>query len=211
MASASSEPRRRGPSLAKTASTRRDILAAGLDTFLQNGFAETRMVDVASKAGVAKGTLYLYFADKEALFEGVMGDVIATPLSKMTSFEPEPGERARAFLSRIVGPIMSTMESSGRSAVIRLVLAEGGRFPALADAYRRQVLVPVVAFIREVAELALAQGEIRSDAPIRFPQLLMAPGLITAVWNGIHEGRDKLDGGALFEGWLDMVFVAPRG
>lgn len=206
MASASSKPRRRGPSPAKTASTRRDILAAGLDTFLRNGFAETRMVDVAAKAGVAKGTLYLYFADKEALFEGVMGEVIATPLSRVTALEPAPSESVRAFLSRIVGPIMSTMESSGRSAVIRLIVAEGTRFPTLAETYRRQVLIPVMTFVRRMASCAMERGEIRIDASVRYPQLLMAPGLIIGIWNGLNDEGDRIDGGALFEAWLDVVF-----
>lgn len=201
-----SAPRRRGPSPKKTAGTRRDILAAGLDIFLRNGFAETRMADVAAEAGVAKGTLYLYFADKAALFEGVMREVIATPLSSLSSFRPKSGETTRAHLARIVGPIMATMESSGRAAIIRLVVAEGGRFPALVDAYRRQVVGPVVSFVRQAAERALAQGELRSDAPIRFPQLLMAPGLIVSIWNGLHQGADRLDGGALFDAYLDLIF-----
>ena len=64
--------RQRGPSPDKTARTRRAIAVAALDTFLERGFSATRMIDVAQRAGVAKGTLYLYFTDKEALFEGVL-------------------------------------------------------------------------------------------------------------------------------------------
>ena len=86
----------RGPSPDKTTRTRRAIAVAALDTFLERGFSATRMIDVAQRAGVAKGTLYLYFADKEALFDGVLGEVIAVPIASVRATSARRGrERPR--------------------------------------------------------------------------------------------------------------------
>jgi AcrR family transcriptional regulator len=203
--------RSRGPSPAKTAQTRRGIIAAALDAFLERGFSGTRMSDVAARAGVAKGTLYLYFADKEALFEGVLREVIAEPLSGLSGAAPRPGESVRAFLSRVVGPVLRDMERSKRAPVIRLVVAEGARFPVLAQTYRRVVIEPAAAAIRQLARRAVEAGELRTDALVRFPQLLAAPAVLVTLWNGLFGADGPLDGEAVFEAYLDMVFGAEGG
>src|SRR5579875_3793199 len=109
--------RPRGPSPDKTARTRRAIAVAALDTFLERGFSATRMIDVAQRAGVAKGTLYLYFTDKEALFEGVLTEVIAAPIASVRETEPAPGESVHTFLRRVVVPLMRDFENSRRADV----------------------------------------------------------------------------------------------
>ena len=189
--------------------TRRAIVVAALDTFLERGFSATRMIDVAQRAGVAKGTLYLYFADKEALFEGVLGEVIAAPVASIRAVAPDDGETVRAFLIRAVVPLMRDMEGSRRAAVVRLVLAEGARFPALAATYRRLAIEPIIALIRRLAQQAYERGEITSDALARFPMLLMAPGLMATAWNGLFGLREPVDTGAVFEAFIDLVFERP--
>ncbi len=189
--------------------TRRAIVVAALDTFLERGFSATRMIDVAQRAGVAKGTLYLYFADKEALFEGVLGEVIAAPVASIRAVAPDDGETVRAFLIRAVVPLMRDMEGSRRAAVVRLVLAEGARFPALAATYRRLAIEPIIALIRRLAQQAYERGEISSDALARFPMLLMAPGLMATAWNGLFGLREPVDTGAVFEAFIDLVFERP--
>ena len=139
--------RPRGPSPARTARTREGIVAAALDIFLEQGFEGTRMIDVAQRAGVAKGTLYLHFTDKEALFEGVLRQVIEAPLAGLAGLTRADGEPLRAFLSRVGRLMLEDMESSRRGPVIRLVVAEAARFPALAAMYRRMVIEPATAAI----------------------------------------------------------------
>ncbi|GJD52925.1 hypothetical protein OPKNFCMD_5693 [Methylobacterium crusticola] len=203
--------RPRGPSPAKTAGTRGAILAAGLATFLERGFAGTRMIDVAQRAGLAKGTLYLHFADKEALFEGVLGAVIGGPFLAAVAAEPGPGETLRDHLARTVLPLLRDFEGSRRAAVMRLVATEGPRFPALAAIHRRAVIAPVTAAIRRLAADAVARGELRSDALVRVPQLLVAPALMTALWNGLYGAEEPLDAAVAFEGFLDLVFGPAPG
>ena len=201
-----SQARGRGASPDKTAQTRRAIVVAALDTFLERGFSDTRMVDVAQRAGVAKGTLYLYFSDKEALFEGVLAEVIAAPVQSVRAVMPDRDESVRAFLRRAVVPLMRDMEGSRRAAVLRLVIAEGARFPSLAATYRRIAIEPIIALIRQLAKLAIERGELASDALTRFPMLLFAPGLMSTVWNGLYGLREPVDTGAVFEAYLDLIF-----
>jgi AcrR family transcriptional regulator len=210
-AGAPASPRRtRGPSPAKTAETRRLILAAALDAFLADGFSAARMSDVAARAGLAKGTLYLHFPDKEALFEGVVAGAIGDPLAGAMAAPPGPEESFRAALDRTLRPLLSDLEGSRRAAVIRLVATEGPRFPALAAIYRRRVIDPGTEAIRRLAARAVARGELRSDALVRMPQLLIAPALMATLWNGLYGAEDPLDAGAALDGFLDLV-LGPEG
>jgi AcrR family transcriptional regulator len=199
--------RRRGPSPAKTARTRAAIAATALDTFLARGFSATRMGDVADRAGVGKGTLYLYFPTKESLFAGVVQERMGRTLAAISVTEPEPGETIRAFIKRTLQPFVSELETSRRADVMRLVIAEGARFPELAEMYRRITLDPLAELIRRLAKLAVARGELRSKALSRFPLLLVTPALLAAVWNGLYGAQDPLDPGKLFAAYLNLIFA----
>ena len=200
-------PRRpRRPSPDRTARTRDAILEAALEEFLARGFAATRMADVAARAGVAKGTLYLHFADKAALFEGMLRAVIEAPLAGLAAAAPRAGEGVRAFLERALRPVLRDFEASRRAAVVRLVLAEGARLPEVAAMYRRIVIDPAMAAIHGLAGRAIAAGELRGDALRRFPQLLAAPIVVAALWNGLFAQGDPLDAEALFEAQLGLLF-----
>jgi len=198
--------RGRGPSRAKTARTRANIAAAALDTFLARGFSATRMSDVAERAGVGKGTLYLYFPTKELLFAGIVEEMMGRTLASFNVSQPEPGESVRSFIKRTLQPFVGELEMSRRADVMRLVIAEGARFPELAEMYRRITLDPLAELIRRLAKLAYARGELHSKALVRFPLLLVTPALLTAVWNGLYGDETHLDSGELFLAHLDLIF-----
>jgi AcrR family transcriptional regulator len=164
------------------------------------------MIDVAERAGVGKGTLYLYFPTKQSLFAGVVLEMMGRTLSSMSATEPLPGENTRAFLKRTLQPFVAELESSRRADVMRLVIAEGARFPELAEMYRLITLEPLAALIRRAAKVAVARGELRSKALQRFPLLLVTPALLTAVWNGLYGKNQPLQPGKLFAAYLDLIF-----
>ncbi|MBV9276029.1 MAG: TetR/AcrR family transcriptional regulator [Verrucomicrobia bacterium] len=202
-------PRRpRSPSPAKTARTRATIVTAALDIFLDRGFSGTRMDDVAERAGVGKGTLYLYFRTKHSLFAGIVEEMMGRTLASFNFTQPEPQESARSFIERTLQPFVSGLESSRRADVMRLVIAEGTRFPELAETYRRITLEPLARLIRRLAKLAIARGELQSKALARFPLLLVTPALLAAVWNGLYGAETPLDPGQLFTAYLELIFNA---
>jgi AcrR family transcriptional regulator len=197
------KPRGRGrlPDPQRTAQTRELIQRSALATFLERGFEGTRMADVAARAGLAKGTVYVHFADKEVLFEYVLEQLITEPLARLRA-EPAPAvESPRARLERLMLPLLHDFEPSGRASVMRLIIAEGARFPELAAIHRRVVIEPMMQVIRETVS-----GAPGLEALDRFPQLIGAPVVMAAIWNGVWSGGERLDPTAMFTAFLDLAF-----
>jgi AcrR family transcriptional regulator len=189
----------------RRAERRQAILAAALTEFSARGFAAARLDDVAVAAGIAKGTIYLYFRDKEALFQELirseMSPVVATLETALAVDLP-----VRAVAERAVELFVREIYGTSRRDIIRLIISEGPRFPKLADFYYREVLSRIIAAVRALLARALARGELRSDAIIRFPQLLGAPGIVAIIWSGLFERHDPLDVRALMRAHLDLLF-----
>ena len=183
----------------------RAILDAALDVFADNGFAQARLEDVAARAGVGKGTIYLYFPSKQALFEALIRTGIAAPIeaagAELAALDLPFEAVVRGLFARMRQQILA----SRRKEIIRLVIAESGRFPELAEFYYREVVARGMALLRSVAERAAARGEIASDELARFPQLIVAPGLVALLWAILFERFDKLDAEAMFEAHLGLL------
>jgi AcrR family transcriptional regulator len=188
---------------------REAILAAALDEFSARGFAAARLDDVARRAGVAKGTIYLYFRDKEALFQELVRSVISPVIAR---FEAAAAIDlpARVVAERIVEMFVREVYGTRRKDVIRLIIAEGPRFPKLAEFYYREVIARVIPAVRGLLRRAAEGGEIGADALAKFPQLLVAPGLMAIVWNGLFDRFDPLDVAALMRAHLDLLFGERR-
>lgn len=199
--------RPRGPSPAKTAATRQALAAAALATFLEQGYAATRMGDVAARAGLAKGTIYLHFADKAALFEEVLHEAMRQGHRGRPGLRrPRPDESTGDFLRRAMLPLLRELQASGRFGVLRLIAAEGPRLPELAAVYRKAVISPVLRLVRIYAARAARRGELRSGALSAHPMLLVAPVVLTALWNNLYGQTDALDIATVFEAYLDLLF-----
>lgn len=203
---APSPQRTRGPSIEKTAQTRRAIVSAALAEFLEKGFANTTMDAVARRAEVAKGTPYRYFPTKEALFEGVVRQEIAGALVEVNAANRAPGEKVGAFLRRTMLPAMRVVETMGRGAIARLVLTEGVRFPALVEIYRREMFDPLLGELCKLVASAREEGELTSDALVDRPELLIAPIWYGIIHNGLLDRSQPLDIGDLFEANLTLLF-----
>ena len=199
--------RRRGPSPAKTAATRQALVEAALRLFLERGYAATRVSDVAEAAGLAKGTVYLHFADKAALFAAALREVLRDARSGLPTPRPRFGEPTDAFLRRTMPAILRGLQASGRFGIVRLVAVEGGRDPEMAEIYRRTVIVPVLRLVRVMARRAERRGELRADALSRLPILMVAPVVLATLWNMLFVAATPLDLAEVFESYLDLLFV----
>ena len=122
---------------------RATILAAALDEFAARGFAATRLDDVARRAGVAKGTIYLYFRDKESLFQELVRTMLS-PLVGAIEAAPLRDLPIRAVAEMIVDVFVREIYGTRRKDVIRLIITEGPRFPKLAEFYYREVIARVL-------------------------------------------------------------------
>ena len=172
---------------------RRDaILDAALDEFSARGFAAARLDDVAKRAGVAKGTIYLHFKDKESLFQELirskMVPVVGTLEATFAADLP-----LHMVVDKAIDVFVHEVYGSHRKDLIRLIISEGPRFPVLAEFYYRQVLSRILKSVRGLLRRALERGELADDTLIRFPQLLGAPGIIAIIWSGLFERFEPLN------------------
>jgi AcrR family transcriptional regulator len=193
----------------RSAARRDAILAAALDEFSLRGYAATRIDDVAKRASVAKGTIYLYFRDKESLFQELIRDMLS-PLIGAIAALGEAEMPINLFADRFVDLFVREVYETRRRDVIRLIISEGRRFPKLAGFYYREVLSHMIKTVRALLRRALERGELADDALIRFPQLLVAPGIISIFWSGLFDRFEPLDARAMMRANLDRWFIARR-
>jgi AcrR family transcriptional regulator len=199
-------PRRRVEPRAAQAGKREAILSGALEEFSARGFAAARLEDVARRAGVAKGTIYLYFRDKETLFQELVRAEMS-PVVAALEAAPVGDLPMRVVAERLVTIFAREIFGTHRKDVIRLVLTEGPRFPAISEFYYREVVERVMAVIRGIAQRAVERGELPNDALVRFPQLLGAPGIVAIIWSGLFDRWAKIDVEALMRAHLDLVFA----
>ena len=201
--------RGRGPSPHKTAQTRQAVAHAALELFIEQGYRGTPVSDVAKRAGVAKGTVYRHFEDKQALFAAVISDVLDHRVAALKAAEPDEGESLRDFLSRVVTPLLATVEGSPWMGLIRLVMTEGRESPDVAAVYRVRVLDPVAEQIRRWVHGAAERGEIDSDALDRVPLLMLSPAILATMWSGLYPD-EPMSIAATFESFLDLALGHSR-
>lgn len=186
------------------------ILAAALDEFSQNGFALARLDDVAKRANVAKGTIYLYFKDKESLFQELLRTQIS-PVMGMLEAVLAGGKEAkpvplRELAHRVADLFVEQVIGTRRKDIVRLILTEGPRFPKLAEFYYREVISRGLGAFRARAQRAVKEGELKSDTLVRFPQLIVAPALTAIMWKSMFDKFEPLDAKALMKAHIENLF-----
>jgi AcrR family transcriptional regulator len=192
---------------ARNAARRGAIRAAALDEFSARGFEAARLDDVAKRANVAKGTIYLYFRDKESLFQELIRTML-TPIVGSIEAMGAADLPVSLLAERIVDLFVREVYETRRKDVIRLMITEGRRFPKLAEFYYREVLSRIIAAVRAILRRAAARGEV-PQALVDFPQIIAAPGLVAIIWSGLFERFEPLDVRAMMKAHVEMLF-APR-
>jgi AcrR family transcriptional regulator len=193
----------------RSAERRAAIVEAAMDEFIARGFAATRLDDVAKRAGVAKGTLYLHFKDKESMFEELIRTAIVPLIGRMQA-PPPLGGSVRDAVEGFARAFIQEVASTRRGDIVRLIVAEGPRFPSIADFYYREVVSRGLAGMRALIELAVARGEIKQKELARFPQIVVAPAIIAVIWQSLFSRHAPLDAIEMFRVHLDLIFGERR-
>lgn len=160
---------------------------------------------MAKRAGVAKGTIYLHFTDKEALFQELIRTALV-PLVIRLNAQPQPGVSVRAMLETFAESFIRDVVQTNRGDILRLILAEGARFPSLAEFHYREVVQRGLAGMRQLIEAGVVRGEIRHAALAEFPQLVVAPALLAVLWQGLFARHAPLDALAMLRVHIDLLF-----
>jgi AcrR family transcriptional regulator len=198
------------PTRAEKAAGRRDaIVAAALEEFAQRGYAATRLDDIARRAGVAKGTIYLHFKDKEALFLELLRAELGSRVSRLDGPLPD-SVPTRAIIEAFVQMFLREVLPTRRADIIRLVMTEGPNLPALAEFYYREVVERGIGAMTKLMERAAARGELRHPGLAKFPQLVVAPALVAVMWNALFGKISPLDTEAMLRTHIDLIFGEGR-
>ena len=159
-----------------------ELLAAALDLFVERGFASTRLEDVAKRAGVSKGTLYLYFTNKEELFKAVVRENIIPTIGEaedtMATFEGNTADLFRYFINGWWERIVNTK----LSGITKLIMAESGNFPELSNFYHEEVISRSHAMITRMLERGIERGEFRKIDAEQVTRVLVAPMIMLMMW-----------------------------
>ena len=189
-----------------------EILSAALEVFAERGFQAARLEEVAKRAGVSKGALYLYFETKADLFRAVVTDAISPNLEhvKALASASVPFEQAvRMGVGMLAGKVVTDRRITG---VVKLVIAESRNHPELATIWHETVVEPGLQLMSGLIAAGQARGEIRPGDPRLFAMGLMGPMVLSMVWRETFEpiGAQRLDVVALAEQHLDTVLRGMR-
>ena len=157
-----------------------EIVAAALEVFVERGFAATKLEDVARRAGVTKGTIYLYFENKEALFKAVVRETIVPVIAKGEAIAQAFTGSARDLFEKLIREYWRLVGETNLAGVPKLMMAEAGNFPALARFYYEEVVVRGHRLMASVLERGIKAGEFRQVDLMVASKLAMSP-LIHAV------------------------------
>ncbi len=184
-----------------------ELLAAAIDLFVERGFAATRLEDVARRAGVSKGTLYLYFENKEELFKAVVRTSIVPVIGDAESSVAEFDGHSAELLRKVMLDWWDRIGVNKVSGIVKLVMAEANNFPELAKFYQDEVINRGTRMISSMLERGIARGEFRAINVTQTTQVLMAPMLMLVTWKhsvGPCE-RGDLEPLAFLDAFLDMA------
>jgi AcrR family transcriptional regulator len=158
------------------------ILTAALEAFVENGFAATRLEDIAERAGISKGTLYLYFESKEALFKAAVRENIVPLLERaeqrVESFEGS----SRDLLVEILRSWWHSMHESRITGLPKLVLAESSNFPDAARYYFDEVVMRMRRLVARALQRGVESGEFRAIDVDYTVRVAMAPMVMALIW-----------------------------
>lgn len=183
-----------------------EILAAALVCFAERGYAATRLDDVARRAGVTKGTLYLYFPNKEELFKAVVRQAIVPNLAQGEALVAASNEASAVILGRLLRQWLA-FHGTPASAIPKLMLAEAGNFPDLARFYYVEVVERGKNLLRRLLQRAVERGEFRPIDIDNAVFCIIGPVIMSLLWRHSFERHDShaLDANALYRTHLDLL------
>jgi AcrR family transcriptional regulator len=168
------------------------IIEAALEVFGKKGLAKTRLEDIAVRAGVSKGTIYLYFENKEALFKEVVRETAIAAIARGEE-RPEsgsPSDQLRMLMERY----WEFVRSPAFSTIHRLVIGELHQFPDLARFYADEVIARGMRLITGIIRRGIDAGEFRETDPSAAARMLVALFVMNGVWCDKRDCLPVLEG-----------------
>jgi AcrR family transcriptional regulator len=185
----------------------REICAAALEVFSEKGFAAAKLDEIARRAGVSKGTLYLYFKDKEQLVRAVVRDTVSPNIDHLRHAIMATSLPFAQIVPLFLTRLSSVAATMPLGSVVKMVIGESGNFPQLARVWQEQVVSKALGILVELIEKAQQKGEVRPGDPRFHAFTLMGPMLMGLMYREVLQpaGGAPIDIEALARQHSDTV------
>ena len=172
-----------------------EIIAAAMAAFAEKGFAAARLDDIAARAGVSKGALYLYFATKEDIFRAVIEHGVAPNLGGIQAALADNHAAFPDLLRAFAAIVAGIATDSPVGGIIKMVIGESRNFPELARTWRERLVEPALGAMSGAIAAAQARGELRAGDPRHCAISLVSPMLLGVIWREtfVPVGAEPLD------------------
>jgi len=172
-----------------------EIIEAAREVFLTRGFANAKVDEIARRAGASKGTVYLYFPTKEALFEAVMRvNVLSVIEGAAAAINADDAMPALIQLRLVMETFYREFVATDRKRLMHLMIAEGPHFPSLLDFYHREVVSRGMLLLTQLIERGMRRGEFHPPSGLeRYPKMILGPALMAALYGSLFGERDRID------------------
>ena len=175
--------RGRGPRWERRKESRpSELLDAALDVFVERGFASARLDDVAARAGVSKGTLYLYYDNKEELFKAVVRQTILPLIAQFRAAIERSDQSGSQLLQEFVWSWWNQFGNTRLSGIAKLCISEAGNFPEVARFWNDEVIASNNELLTMILSRGIAAGEFRAVDLESMAHQIMAPLVLKAIW-----------------------------
>ncbi|MEN0117033.1 MAG: TetR/AcrR family transcriptional regulator [Agrobacterium cavarae] len=180
------------------------ILDAAFTEFVKNGYAATRVEDIAKHVGVTKGTIYVYFETKEILFEATIRHASTSFADIIKNTNTQEGSPAERLVSLLVALYAHLRSDSENREVLKLIISEGQKFPDIVARHEEHVFKPLMDRVTELVREGAAIGELKDDY-LAFPELIISPLMTLAVLRIIFDEQLEMDMDAYLNAHLDLL------
>ena len=187
-----------------------EITEAALHAFAEKGYAATRVDEVAKRAGVSKGLLYLYFKTKEELFKAVVRSFVVPKIDELTAVVDSNELSSEEFLRGPFLDFVKTLPGSPVSILVRLMIAEGPKHPDLLQFYWDNVISRGLGALTKVIERGVDNGEFRPTVVNELPHLFVMPVVFSVIFRLLFE-KQSPDTDRLIEAQVDLLLGHMQG
>lgn len=191
-----------------------ELLAAALDLFVERGYAATRLEEVAARAGVSKGTLYLYYDSKAELFKAVVRETIVPQLDELRNAVDRPGRPSAEVLEGFFQEWWRRFGTTRAAGIAKLIIAEAGNFPEVASFFQQEVIEPHMRLLISIIDQGVQRGEFVPVDKRAAAHAWIAPLVLKTIWAHSIETQcrpeDRLDPARLLRTHIDLVLASLR-
>ncbi len=183
-----------------------EIVSAGISEFEKHGFYRANLNRIAKTAGISKGTIYLYFESKEALFLAAIEQHVTSVMGESEAEMSDGEGTTRQLLTRLLQNMYARFVHGEAQALFRILLTEGDRLPNVISSYHSMTVQRGATLLKQILARGVKRGEVRSSPVLDTPQVLIAPAVYFAVHNMMFKSTQPLDFERFFEAHIDMMF-----